>query len=196
LSHPFIITGLPRSRTAWLAAVATTQPGAICHHEPSAAWGHWTPVFDLWEQSKYLYTGVSDSVMGFHLGEVFEAYPDVPVLIVERDIDEVQVSLSNLGGLAATNYCALLQSALEPFRCHQNVARVDYDALGDSDVVALCLRHLLPNAAIDVGKIETLQHFNVQTDMTRLHHLARNVTVPMVRDLMGDAAEHLVTRVA
>lgn len=71
----FLITGLPRSRTAWLAAFMSAG-NCVCLHEPR----NWESVFAS-DGPKFV--GISDSGLGFQLGRIMQDY-DMPVLIVER----------------------------------------------------------------------------------------------------------------
>lgn len=78
----FIITGLPRSRTAWFAAYFTNCK-MRCHHEP----------LDV-EETLFRGESVSDSSLGLH-PELTIGYN---VLVIERDPNEVLTSLANICG--------------------------------------------------------------------------------------------------
>jgi len=161
---PFLITGLPRSRTAWLAAAAMNDH-SICYHEPLQYFDRWDDVFTrIWgvrPDNGVRYIGVSDHALGFHLAAIMRrAAPRT--LIVERPIADVKVSLARCG-LQGTNFCALLQEALA-FK-HPNILRVSFAALESSDVVARCLAHLMPSAVISRARIEALQPLNIQANV-------------------------------
>ena len=161
MSAPYLITGLPRSRTAWLS-VAATNDHSICFHEPTAWLDRWQDVFDkVWGAHWHRYVGISDSALGFHLPQIIERCAP-RVLIVERDIQEVEASLRDLG-LAGTNYCVLLSEALKYE--HPSILRVPFQSLRDSRIVAQALRHLMPDAWLSAERIEQLQRMNIQTDM-------------------------------
>ena len=53
----FFITGLPRSRTAWMAAFMTSG-NAVCLHEPR----NWAA---MWNHDGAQHVGISDSGLGF-----------------------------------------------------------------------------------------------------------------------------------
>lgn len=159
MSEPYLITGLPRSRTAWMSVVATDED-SLCFHEPTAWLGQWDDIFPaIWHQRRdRRYVGIADHGLGFHLPEIMRrAAPRT--LIIERPADEVNASLARLG-LPASNFCDLLLEALDYH--HPRIRRVDYSALRDADVVQSCLRWLMPNAAIELSRIARLQARNIQ----------------------------------
>lgn len=190
MSEPFLITGLPRSRTAWLS-VAATNDQSICLHEPTIHLDRWEDVFDkVWQGHWSRYVGISDSIMGFHLSEIIERCRP-RVLIVERDIHEVEASLRRLG-VPPTNYCAMLKAALA--YAHPSFLRVPFQSLSDSRIVAHALRHLMPNAWISVERIEQLQRMNIQTDMGLVGKIANERSGDVGSILGTDVAARLEPR--
>lgn len=163
MSEPFLITGLPRSRTAWLSVAATTDQ-SLCWHEPVGWLPRWQDTFtEIWGDQTHRYVGASDSALGFHLQEIIErAAPRV--LIVERALPDVEASLARLSD-GPHGYCALLKARLG--YAHPSIMRVPYHALAESRVVVQCLRHLMPEAVISQDRIRALQPLNIQADMTR-----------------------------
>lgn len=158
---PFLITGLPRSRTAWLSVAATTT-FSICHHEPWDRMLSWEGAEGIWARSGFGHVGIADSALGFHLG-VFLDRVGPRVLIVERDIREVEASLAAaFPDLRRTNYCDLLAARLRPYRDHPQVKTVRYDDLDDRDTVIDCLKHLIPGMNFAPSRIAELQKMNIQ----------------------------------
>jgi hypothetical protein len=185
--RPYLITGLPRSRTAWLATVATGDE-SVCWHEPLTWLDRWEDVFTkIWGYSAHRYVGISDSGLGFHLPEIItRAAPRI--LIVDRDIAEVEASLVRTG-VVPTNYCAILKECLSIE--HPSIMRVPFKALEANHIVAQCLRHLMPDAKINADRIKVLQHMNVQTDMRRIRQLAQKRAGDMVAILGADVAAQI-----
>ena len=81
------ITGLPRSRTKWFAEYFNSLVTA--YHEPLNGMTAKQQFYDL-VQSKCL---ISDS--GLYITDFQQRYPDVPTVIIERDLSEVYSSLCN-----------------------------------------------------------------------------------------------------
>jgi len=162
----FLITGLPRSRTAWLA-VAATHGEVVCHHEPKNNLPSWDAIFDtVWSGGGCV--GISDHGLGFYLPEIIRRVAP-RTLIVERPIAEVKASLARLGE-RPTNLCDLLLEALT--YQHPLILRVRYSALANTAVVVACLRWLVPGAEIDAARIARLQGENIQADWNRAAELA------------------------
>lgn len=184
MTRPFLITGFPRCRTAWLSALANTVPGAICRHEPTAE-RPWQETLSLLREPEFAYAGISDSALGFHLGEIL-ADAAFPVLVVVRDPIEVEASLAGLGIYGdIQRFCRVLMDCMEPYRRHPSVRWIDHRELDDGATVTSCLRHLMPGAAIRPAKIAEMQHMNVQADMQRVFRLANERSGTVAQDTFG-----------
>ena len=163
-----MITGLPRSRTAWLA-VAASGDESVCWHEPTEWLDRWQDVFTrIWGIGGQRYVGASDSALGFHLPEILERMP-MPVVIVDRAMAEVEASVASIG-FGGSNFCALLTTALK--YQHPSIMRVPFGALSSNQMVAKCLQHLMPDATVNMDRLRMLQRLNVQTDLRRVRQAA------------------------
>lgn len=185
MTQPFLVTGLPRSRTAWLAALVNTVPGAFCTHEPTQDWPAWGDCFAAWRDGMHAYTGFSDHALGFHLPEIVRgAAPRV--LVIERDAASVERALARLlPGMPTARFLALLSDRLRAARGLPGVKIVPYAALRHCSAAMDCLQHLLPGAAIDPGKVRALLHLNVQADIGRKVEMAPQRAGDM-RAILGD----------
>lgn len=183
-ARPFLITGLPRSRTAWFAAVASAcVPGAICYHEPTASLSDWEDVFELWNREDYEWVGISDAGLGFRLPVIMKRIQP-QLLIIERAIGEVERSLKAATKLPMNNYCDLLHARLVEQKNHPLAHCVAYSDLNERGIVTRCLQWLMPNAWVDDLKLCQFMNFNVQTDLDRTFALARE-NGGMAREMMG-----------
>lgn len=182
----FLITGLPRSRTAWFAAVANTVPGAICHHEPMERFTSWQASLSLWLSRDREWVGISDSALGLHLEEILRSHRP-RTLVIKRDPQEVAGSLEAMGiGGNARRYCDILAGRLRRCSDHDLVKVVPFDALKDPAVIRSCLWHLMPGASIDGDRIEVFQRLNVQADMRHVRKAwAAQAKAGYVPDLLG-----------
>lgn len=84
----FVVTGLPRSATTWLAVLLTTDR-SLCLHDPFAL--GWP---DKWERDGRRF-GISCT--GVYLMPEILARQDCPIAIIERDPDECAASLEGIG---------------------------------------------------------------------------------------------------
>jgi hypothetical protein len=166
MTQPFLITGLPRSRTAWMAAVCNLDPHAICQHEPIQNLKHWHEALSLWAMRGYTYTGISDSSLGFHLLEILDRHAP-NTLIILRDREAVELSLEAMGVYAA-NYCRLLHGRIQAALRHPLVMSVGFEELRDPNVVCDALRWLMPGCAVDREKVATMCRFNITVDVDQI----------------------------
>lgn len=173
MSRKFLITGLPRSRTAWLSLVASQVAGAICYHEPIVFCKTWQDSLAVWSLKGYTHLGISDSSLGFHLGEILPDYGP-RTLIVERSIGAVVQSCLTADLPDPRHYCELLSSKIRPFRDHPMVKTVAFEALKSPHVVLDCLTHLMPGAEIDIKKIALAEYQNIQVDLAMIRGWAKD----------------------
>ena len=85
----FFITGMPRSRTKWFSEYFT-MTGAPCIHD-AIGYCSRADVYALVEAG----VGISDS--GMWITDLLEVFPDVPVVVIDRDCAEVEVALGAIG---------------------------------------------------------------------------------------------------
>ncbi|MDE2099791.1 MAG: hypothetical protein KGL39_21240 [Patescibacteria group bacterium] len=86
MSTPFFITGLPRTRSAWLANLFTTEH-SLCFHDPQET------VTELLARNEGMRVGVADSTLVFKAHALLDRYPDAPWLFVDRKAEDCRRSL-------------------------------------------------------------------------------------------------------
>ena len=188
----FLITGLPRSRGAWLSAVANMSAGVECFHEPCAEMDGWQDIRHIWTERDHRdpqYVGISDSMLGFHLPEILDKYSP-QVLIIDRDIDEVHASLARMG-IPQTRYCELLKERLDAID-DRRVVRVPFHDMRSPRVVMTVLQHLIPYTRIQPGKVFEMMHLNIQEDIKRTMRLAVERAGKMDRFIPAEVIRELV----
>jgi hypothetical protein len=195
VSRPFFITGLPRSRTAWLSAVCDGVPGAACFHEPLRRFTRWEDAGQLWADhptaTETKFAGISDSGLGFHAAEIIERWKPQTV-IVERPIDDVLASLERIGLPASRRALTILQKRLASVADNPLVRRVDFDQLSDPDAALQALRHLMPTASIDRRRLARMSELNIQAQPERARDAAQNAdaTALLGRDVVEEIQCH------
>ena len=161
-SIPFLVTGLPRSRTAWMSVLLTTAQ-SLCLHEPSASFREIEELRTFYETDYPNYMGASDSGLAFFLPWILEnLHPHT--LIIERDPDEVTESLCQIG-MPRTNIAYLLRDALEPFRHDPMCLWVPFRRLDDRRTIEKVFWHLLPGVPFDEDRYDQLRHMNIQASL-------------------------------
>ncbi len=163
--QPFYITGLPRSRTAWLAVALSDYRLSACLHEPLArvtAYDRST-ISNLLEAQHTKFAGMSDSGLPVVAPDLPDILPG-PVLVVWRNPDEVIDSLVRyMGGKRETHAggIALLHARLAEFASRHSVMIVDFDDLAREDVMRQVWSHLLPGTTYQRRRIAELQRLRI-----------------------------------
>lgn len=156
----FWITGLPRSRTAWLSIAATTG-NSICHHEPG--YGDYETAAALWRGlGKYPSVGIADAGMGMIIDRILWDFSP-KTLIIERPVSEVFDSFLAYNGEASPNLMDRLYALQSALAKADNalIKRISYDALTDEDVVRECLDWM----GIKPLNLSGLMRLNIQADL-------------------------------
>lgn len=144
----YLITGLPRSRTLWMSKFMPN-----CVHEVAQ------DIDALDDLYRINVDGISDSGLGFYLEWILENLK-VPTLIIDRNIDEVEKSLSEMGlGLPITNFCELLQEKLLLSKNHPLVLWVKFDDLNAR--MEEIWQHLVPNIPFDHERFEQMRQTEI-----------------------------------
>lgn len=168
MSERFLITGLPRSRTAWLSVAATTQR-SICLHEPTAHVSSYSALRDLWRPSFGHYLGFSDSSLSLWLGRIL-ADVKPRTLIVYRKPGEVLTSFLNymqtsgveINAKDVGDYLGGLQEEIFKYRNHPLVRVLSFEDLNDYDKVLGSLTWLIPGN--EFPDLRALMAMNIQVD--------------------------------
>ena len=165
----FLITGLPRSRTAWLAVVAT-RGNVICHHEPSAWLKDADDLARLWNEPNQV-VGISDSALGIILPNLLREHGP-RTLIVKRSPEAVRASVAAYlasGGVSVpaedlARRLGRLSAVLEACERSPLVKVVEFESLRHIETVKSVLSWLTPGAPLP-GLLGQLMHMNVQSDL-------------------------------
>lgn len=172
---PYLVTGLPRSRTAWMAEWLPN-----CVHEPVID-------LDAIDDLRGVYAkhqGVSDSGLGFWLDWILrEIKPRT--LIIERDIAEVERSLAELcPQMPATNLCQLLRAELDKHKAHPLVMVVPFHALSHPITMRKVWWHLTGNHnPFDEGRYDRMNKMNIQVDPERAIELVKSRKVGIMNEI-------------
>jgi hypothetical protein len=162
-AKPFLITGLPRSRTAWMAAYLTNGR-VMCKHEPLKYLSDVSELPDAIYSEYHTHSGLSDSGAGYFLPWIMKNL-DPPTVIIERDIEEVNHSMQ-VNGYVMGDALRLLRERLHAFKYHPRVLWVSYDSLNDKHTMEAIHFHLLPSVAFDEERFEQFKQFLINVDQS------------------------------
>lgn len=166
---PFYITGLPRSRTAWLSVAFSDYQRVSCLHEPLARTEP-DQISDLLAAQRTPFAGLSDSGLAIAAPDLPDILPG-PIVIIWRDPEEVIRSLSQyLGGSEEVHAggVALMSTTLVQFASRYEHLGVDFNDLSSTDTMRQVWAYLLPDVPFHRRRIEQLQKMRIEPDRDQL----------------------------
>lgn len=161
----FLVTGLPRSRTAWLSVLLHDPAWHVsCEHEPSAHFRHLDDAVRYFSMGKETgwRVGAADHGLGWWAKELIEA-TDMRVLLVERPMPDVYASVCKMGlPPSVIDYLEELRDRENRVRSHPNVQCIPFDRLNDRGRVEAAWFHLLPGVPFDESRYRALSRLNIE----------------------------------
>lgn len=169
---PFFVTGLPRSRTAWLANFLTAQ-GALCMHEGLL---HGVDMALRWliRGGAPGRRGLSDSILPLYWPQISKPFGDCRLVIVERDPAECWISLLDylekhevqVHRPTLEERFVLIKSHLTDMKMFSPHIVVRFEDLGNLGVLSDIWEHCLPGLPFDADRAALLQRLNVQQQLS------------------------------
>lgn len=190
--QPFYVTGLPRSRTAWLSVALSDWSQSACLHEPLLRWPDSSAETAAAELAKTRtpFAGMSDSGLAVAAPDLVGLLPG-PSLIVWRNPIQVLDSLtkympgSNVDELAGM--LALLHHRLAIFHARYEPMVVQFDALSDINTMREIWHHLLPGVKFQRRRIESLQSMRIDPDPATLLDGTHPARMEQMQVMLGAA---------
>lgn len=160
----FFITGLPRSRTAWLANFLTYD-GVLCGHE--LMFGMTTATFV--DELKH-WSGSAETLLLARWREIDDQLKDAPIIIIRRAPKDVMASLRQLKLPIADLGIALtwMQSLLEDFAAqHPNALNFSFSELNNNSTLQMIWQYVSGKEPQPERRVKMLQAMNVQITADR-----------------------------
>lgn len=152
---PFIVTGLPRSRTAWLAEFLGVP------HEPSLRMDSLSDLKGILEGK-----GASDCMMAWLWRDILEINPETRFVVVLRPISEVRASLEKLGVRFPDWFLPKMADVLGEISAHPNTLALWFDELRLEPAIRCVWRHCYPDdVPFDRERWERMKDQNIQSDI-------------------------------
>lgn len=164
-AKPFLITGLPRSRTAWMAGFFCTG-NVFCVHEPLKDLYDITEAKRVFQSDFHSHVGASDSGAGFFLPWLMENI-NPPTLIIERDPEFVAKNMAE-NGVPCDRAIKVLHAKLLEFRHHPNVLWVPFESLSNRRIMEKIWFHLLPGVPFDAERYEQFNDLHIEISIPKL----------------------------
>lgn len=182
--NKFFITGLPRSRTAWMS-VFLSGGNTICYHDACENLSDIKHIDDMYRSDFYKHVGISDSGLGFFLPYILE-HVKPRTLIIERDPADVIESLKKISMLD-TNFIELLHQELLKAKGHPLVMWVPFESLDSKRVMQKIFWHLMPGEPFDEVHYDLMSKMNIQCDIEKVMKRAHNK-----QDSMANLLRHII----
>ena len=161
MKNKFFITGLPRSRTAWLSTFFTGN-NSFCYHEILRVSDGFSDAIKKILNRKEIYVGNSDSSLPLWIDKIDYILQESPIVIIERDENEVINSLTNLfGNYDWVKLIDLTLENLETIKKRYNYISIDYNELDKQSCLELISNFCVPNIPFDKDKFEILKTINI-----------------------------------
>lgn len=157
--NPFFVTGLPRSRTAWMANWLTTDK-TLCVHDP---------ICNLWPAVIDRRLGMSGPEVALSFYRLNEAHPAAPWVVVQRkDAKEAFEKVLRQHMEIPEGFHKFWAERVEwiaRIGDHDRVLKVEFEALNYEDTAAQVWRHLLPEMPFDAARWNMLNDLNITQDI-------------------------------
>lgn len=164
----FVVTGLPRSRTAWMAAFLSTGE-TLCLHEPSYRMMSIEDLNEILDTNFYKHIGVSESGLGFFAPWILENL-QCRMLVIERDFGDVERSMRKFGfpPQFSYDYCAVVMESLLAVKRHPLVKWVHFNSLVNKRVMQDIYWWLMPGMAFDEARWTEFEGMKIEADINRM----------------------------
>ena len=148
----FLITGYPRSGTAWCSVFFTYGP-VFCFHE-AIKWGNMLP-----HQPVY----IGDACPSILLEA--EKYPDVPLVLIKRKLTDVFDSMDKIfNSSLSTKVIKEVMPKMDIVARQDRTLVVEFeDMFEDIETLQKMWEHCVPEVAFDEDRARVLQHLRVTT---------------------------------
>lgn len=159
--NQFFITGLPRSRTAWMANFIT-YGNTHCFHDVFIECPRVSGLARLFRRCNTENVGVSDPALLMFYRAVMQLFPKARWLVIERSVaDVIESSRIAFGRDVEDGIIRMAKEAESLKRC-KNVRVVQFDAI-DDDPIGLA-QYLAVNFQSPPERNRLLSTLNVQVD--------------------------------
>ncbi len=178
MTQPFFITGLPMSRTTWLANLFTTG-NVFCFHDLLGTVKDMAQFFRAMG-TEAARTGDADSGLLAVYPQVQQTFPAAPWVLIERDFEDAWESLCayvNGGPWQEKLSCTYeLKQAMAqswgrdrlPIVNNPRCLVVPFESLERVDMIECIWKHCVPGQRFDRRRAMHLQAFNVRPQQERV----------------------------
>lgn len=161
----FFITGLPRSRTAWISNLFSHR-NSYCYHELIRHADSIKEMAQLLKQRPETFVGTCDSTFPFYADQMIQEIPACKIVIVEREPHEVFDSLLEAFGREhATQLGELVDmtlEAIEVLKKRYHTTSIPFEEMNDHATVMMMWESLVGRDTFDMERFHHLNMFNME----------------------------------
>lgn len=160
----FFITGLPRSRTAWLANLFTYK-NSYCFHELSRIGADPFQMLQKLRSRTEAHVGTSDQLAPYYIDFMAERLDDFRIVVIKRPKIECKISIANWLGHAdyeVEHKIDELEKKIEVMQSTYETKEILYNDLNHPNVIKELWYHCVPSITFDEDRFDMLNEFNVQ----------------------------------
>lgn len=150
----FFVTGLPRTRTAWLSNLLTTS-NSICLHDALRAARTRDGLLAL---SSLPYVGVADAFLALFPSAIA---PGDPLVVINRSYDDVHGRMAQLWP-GSERMLPSLYAALDTLKSSHAHIEIDFRDLDDPHYVSAIWHYCVPGISWDGDRYEQLRRLKVE----------------------------------
>ena len=168
----FFVTGYPRSRTAWMSVFLTTKH-SFCYHEILRFSETISDIKKIMNKRDEFYVGNSGSDFPLFMERI--SFEPTPIVVIERNINDVKESLREVFGQYDTHILESIKDGLEVIKTLPKTIVVDYKDLDDEQTIKRVWKHCLPSIPFDKERWGMLKTLNISIDKNRYKRIKRKI---------------------
>lgn len=177
MKRVFFITGLPRSRTAWLANLLTHGP-SFCYHEACRQLEHIDQLPQLFQDAGSPNVGTADCGFPYYYDQALALFPEAQIVVIQRPAADCRASYErvlkqielDLPQLRTAAFHQILEDfdAMRRALSNRHVLEVDYQRLDQPLFVQSIWNHCTRGAPFDQRRLAMLKDLQVQVIPSRV----------------------------
>jgi hypothetical protein len=160
----FFITGLPRSRTSWLANFFTYN-NAFCFHEATRFCSSIRDLKQLMTSHHADNTGDADPALLYIMDDLKREFPHSKVVLVERELHETIDSFidfyTSYEYKSIQEWIEQLYEIMEKIKSRYEVMTVAHDSLNEQETCKEVWEYVLPGEPFDVKRWNLLDELYI-----------------------------------
>lgn len=170
MNRTFLVMGLPRSRTAWVANWLT-HGRVRCGHEMLSDEGSVRGLVARLQGGEGEFRGNADTLQAQCLPELMTCLPGARLVVIRRAEEAVIQSLERLGFPQARAAVRVLGPALERAARRPGALVLEFDDLEREESGRALLEHVAPRESFEAERWRSLRALNVQVTGERMAEL-------------------------